>query len=211
MNPNAEQGEQQSADWLMSRVGHTTASRFKDVLAVLKSGKPAAARETYLWEVVIERLTGQPSEHYTSAAMQWGIDQEIISRMAYEARSGNIVMQVGFIHHPEIPMVGGSPDGLVDDDGGWESKSPYNSAYHLQTILNGMPEEHMPQVQGLMWITGRQWWDFTSFDPRLPGHLQVYTQRIPRDDAYIAMLAVAVAAFQAEAAELEARIMEKAT
>lgn len=188
-------GQQQSAEWLAARCGKVTASRFKDVMARLKNGKPAQARDTYLWEVVIERLTGVPKKHYASEAMLWGQEQETFSRMAYEAKTGAIVEECGFIVHPTMPDVGGSPDGLIGTKGGWESKSPYNSAVHLQTILNGMPEEHMAQIQGLMWITGRVGWDFTSYDPRMPAPLDLYVQRIDRDDKYIAILAEEVQAF----------------
>lgn len=194
---------QGSGGWLMDRCGMVTASRFKDVMAKLKSGAPAKARDDYLWEVVIERLTGQPAEHYASAAMQWGTDNEEASRMAYERTTGALVEKVGFRRHPTIAGVGGSPDGLVDADGGWESKSPFNSAIHLQTVLaGGVPAEHWPQVQGLMWITERAWWDFQSYDPRMPAGLDAYIHRVLRDDDYIAGLQREVEAFLGSVQEL---------
>ena len=196
--PTAGQGPQGSAAWLFERVGYCTASRFKDVLAKLKSGKPAEKRETYLMELVIERLTGQPTDHFTNSAMQWGTDNEKASRMDYEAHTGRIVEECGFIKHPTLHWVGGSPDGLIGEDGGWESKSPYNSANHIYTLLEGMPAEHMPQIQGLMWLTGRKWWDFQSFDPRLPEPLCRYVQRIERNEKYIAILEEEVITFTAE-------------
>lgn len=199
---------QGSAAWFYERCGHVTASRFNDVIAKTKAGKPTAEREKYLMELVIERITGQPSDHFASAAMQWGTDQEQRSRMDYEARTGMMVEEVGFIKHPTLALVGGSPDGFIDDDGGWESKSPYNSAVHLRTILDGaMPEEHRAQVQGLIWITGRKWWLFQSFDPRLPGPLCRYVQRIERDNAYIEKLEAEVTAFNAEVAALVNRLV----
>jgi hypothetical protein len=190
--------EQGTAAWLFARTGHVTASRFNDVIAKTKGGKPTAAREKYFWELVVERITGQPQDHYTAAALEWGSAQEGPSRMAYEVATGLIVEEVGFIKHPVAKWVGGSPDGLIDDEGGWESKSPYNSAIHLQTVLGGMPEDHMAQVQGLMWITGRKWWDFQSFDPRLPEYLQRFCVRVPRNSDYIADLAAEVIVFSAE-------------
>ena len=202
--------EQGSGAWLFARTGYVTASRFKDVLDFTKAGKAGAKRTAYLWEIVIERLTGQPSEHYTNAAMEWGSSQETHSRMAYEAATGNMVEQVGFIKHPTLPLCGGSPDGIIGDDGGFESKSPFNSAIHLTTVLDGMPEDHMPQVQGLLWITGRKWWDFTSYDPRLPVPLNQHIQRIERDDEYIAKLEAEVIKFSAEAAALLARLKPSA-
>ena len=196
--PTAGQGPQGSAAWLFERVGYCTASRFDDVVARTKAGKPTAEREKYLWEVVVEQLTGKPSDHFTSGAMQWGSDNEMPSRMAAEAANGYIIEEVGFIKHPTLKMVGGSPDGLIGDDGGWESKSPFNSAVHLATILNGMPTKHMAQVQGLMWLTGRKWWDFQSYDPRLPAPLNRYQQRIQRNEKYIAILEEEVITFTAE-------------
>lgn len=203
----ADAAAQRSAAWLYERCGYITASRFRHVVAKTKAGKPTAEREKYLWEVVVERVTGQPVDHFSSSAMEWGQENEGFSRMDFEGKTGYIVEEVGFIKHPRLRMVGGSPDGLIDDDGGWESKSPFNSGIHLQTILAGaMPEEHMAQVQGLMWITGRTKWYFQSFDPRLPEPLNRFVQRIERDDAYITTLEAEVVAFNAEADAIVARL-----
>lgn len=200
---------QGSAEWLYERVGYCTASRFDDVIAKKKDGKPTAQRKNYLMELVIERITGQPSDHWTSAAMLWGTQCEQQSRMEYEAATGVMLEQVGFVKHPTLHWVGASPDSLIDDDGGFESKSPFNTANQLYTILDGTPDEHMAQVQGGMWITGRKWWDFQSFDPRLPKTLRRYVQRIPRDEKYIAALEVEVIAFTAEVAEMAARLTQR--
>ncbi len=201
-----EPAAQGSGAWLYERCGYVTASRFKDVLDFTKTGKPGAKRTAYLWEVVIERLTGQPADHYSNAAMEWGTEQEAHSRMTFEAATGQMVEEVGFLKHPTLPLCGGSPDGLIGDDGGWESKSPFNSAIHLATMLDGMPTDHMPQVQGLMWITGRKWWEFTSYDPRLPKGLQMLCVRIERDDEYIQNLEQEIIKFQAEVAALIERL-----
>ena len=201
-----EPGEQGSIDWLMARCGMVTASRFKDVLAKLKNGTPAKVRQDYLWEVVVERLTGRPIVHYVNAAMERGTELEPLGRMAYEARTGRMVAETGFLHHNGIQFVGGSPDGLLDDDGGIEIKCPYNSAIHLATVLEGMPADHVPQVQGLMWITGRQWWDFVSYDDRLPAPLDIYVQRVPRDDAFCKTLEAEVIVFLREVETLLQRI-----
>jgi hypothetical protein len=209
-----EQGEQGSADWLMARVGYCTASRFKDVMDTLKSGKPGAKRTNYLWELVAERLTGNPTSHYTSTAMMHGTEHEPLARMAYEAKTGRMVAETGFRHHLTIPMVGGSPDGLVGDDGGIEIKCPFNSMNHLLTIRDGMPEEHIPQVQGLMWLLGRQWWDFVSYDPRMPKGLDLYVQRIDADKDFHAALEAAIVVFTDEVAKETAHfesIREKVT
>ena len=199
-----ETADQRTDDRYPARCGKATASRFKDVLARLKNGNPAADRQKYLTELVVERLTGQPVPSYENAAMRWGTEQEAAARAAYEQRTGATVEETGFVAHDTL-MAGCSPDGLVDWDGLIEIKCPYNSATHIETLLNCMPAEHIAQVQGQMWITGRQWCDFVSYDPRMPAELQLYVQRINRDPAFIADLERQVAEFLAEVgAQVEA-------
>lgn len=175
--------EQRTHAWLMARVGMVTASRFKDVLARLKSGAPAQARKDYLVEVVCERLTGEPAQRFVNSAMQWGTEMEPHAREAYVKRTGRAVDEVGFVKHPEL-AAGVSPDGIVELEGLIEIKCP-STANHLDTLLNGMPEQHLAQIQGQLWITGYDWADFVSYDPRLPRGLDLHIQRIERDQGFI--------------------------
>jgi hypothetical protein len=201
---NAPQG---THEWLMERVGYVTASRFKDVLAILKNGKPGAAREKYLTEIVCERLTGQPAEHFVNNAMKWGIEQEPAARAAYCLHAGVGVTAVGFLRDKRI-KAGASPDGVVDLDYGIEIKCP-TSATHLETLLHGMSEDHLPQVQGAMWITGYQEWEFISYDPRMPEHLRLFVQRVKRDAVYINHLAEQVSLFSDEADAIVNQLKER--
>jgi len=201
--PTAEQG---SAAWLQERVGHCTGSEFANVMATRKDKKEAAPRYNYRMELVVERLTGEPSERYVSKYMEWGTEHEPAARMAYEARTGAMVMQPGFRHHPTVKMCGGSVDGLVGDDGIMEIKCP-STFTHIETLLHGVDAEHIPQVQGYLWITNRQWCDFVSFDPRVPAGLQLYVQRITRDNDYVAELAGNVLQFLSEVDELHQKLL----
>ena len=190
--------EQRTEEWLAQRVGRITASRFKAVLARLKSGQPAQARQDYLMELVCERLTGQPTPHFVSQAMQWGIDQEGFARAAYEAKYGETVTAAPFIVIEGInASAGASPDGTVGDDGCIEIKAP-NTRTHIQTILDGMPDEHYAQIQGVMLATNRDWCDFISWDPRVPGEYQLFVQRIERDEDFIEMLKREIEVFDRE-------------
>ncbi len=196
---------QGSAEWLAARAGHCTASRFKDVLAKIKTGE-AASRRNYRIQLVTERLTGRPCDSFTNAAMEWGTSTEPFARAAYESARTLMVDETGFLKHPTVPFVGASPDGLVGDDGGVEIKCPHQSTVHVETWESGMPTEHRAQVQGTLWVTGRQWWDYISFDPRMPAHLQLYIERVKRDDAYIATLHDEVKRFLAEVDAMTARL-----
>lgn len=175
---------QGTAEWLQERCGLATASRFKDVLATVRSGE-AAGRRNYRAQLVVERLTGQPQETYQNAAMAWGTEHEPYARIAYEAHTGLIVQEVGFIKHPTL-MAGCSPDGLVEDNGLVEIKAPYQSAVHIDALLGGIvPPEHIPQIMGQLWLTGREYCDFVSYDSRLPERLQLFVYRVHRDEKYI--------------------------
>src|ERR1700679_1971183 len=98
---------QGSPEWFAIRCGKVTASRVADVVARTKSG-PAASRANYLAELIAERLTGEPAEKFTNAAMQWGTEKEPDARAAYEFRTDLAVTEMGFVFHPKIKDRGGS-------------------------------------------------------------------------------------------------------
>ena len=93
--------EQGTVEWHMQRLGKVTASRIADVLSKGKSGE-SASRKNYRTELLVQRLTGQPGESFTSSAMEWGTATEPLARIAYEATMGAFVNQVAFIDHPTI-------------------------------------------------------------------------------------------------------------
>jgi putative phage-type endonuclease len=188
--------EQRSDEWFMARLGKATASRFNDIMSTTKTGY-GAGRKNYRAELVIERLTGEKIENYTNSFMQWGIDNEPTARLAYESESGDIVKDATFVQHALLDA-GASPDGYIGDDGILEIKCP-NSATHIQTLQSKkIPYQYIAQVQGQMWITGRAWAKFVSFDPRMPINAQIIIIDVPRDDEYIEKLEKEVTSFLEE-------------
>lgn len=177
--------EQRSDGWRFARAGKITASRFGDVIDLTKAGKPTAARAKYMREIVFERISQAPRHEVGGHALRWGTDVESFAREAFEVETGLIVMPGQFVLHADHSFIGCSPDGLIGSDGGYESKCPMDEAVHINTWLCGMPEEHRPQVQGCMLVTGRQWWEFVSYDPRVAERFRLFHQRIERDDEYI--------------------------
>ncbi len=192
---------QGSGNWHRDRAGFVTASRFGDVIGKGTKGQYLKAREDYLVEVVTERLTGEPVMKSHGFIGEHGKTLETYARYAFEADSGIMVREVEFLQHPNIPMCGASPDGLTDTSG-LEIKCPASSVVHLKTILcRQMPEEHIPQVQGGMAVTGRQSWWFVSYDARMPPHLRLFYQEIQRDDAYIEAMEQEITKFLSEVEE----------
>ena len=181
----SEDIKQRTDEWQLLRAGKVTASKVADLLAKTKSG-PAASRKNYLAQLICERLTGQKTNGFTSAEMQWGIDHEAAARELYTAQTFNEVVEIGFVDHPTIAMAGCSPDGLVGDDGLIEIKCP-NTATHIENLMRRDADpKYFAQMQMQMACTGRKWCDFVSFDPRLPGDLSIFIHRVERDEAFIA-------------------------
>lgn len=212
---NSHEAPQRTIEWLQARAGKVTASRFKDVISRTAKGLPTADRTKYLWQIVTERLTGQPVQMPDAAPLRWGRENEDAARTAYMFTSNARLTETGFVAHPTLAC-GASPDGLLSDEsdpdgmfGLIEIKCPWNTQVHLETWLNGMPEDHQAQIQGQMWLTGREWCDFVSFDLRLPSDLQLYVQRIKGDPEFQARLEREIIAFSAEADEIVSRLRAK--
>jgi putative phage-type endonuclease len=212
--------EQRTEEWHQARLGKVTASRVADVLAKIKTGE-AAVRKNYKMELVVQRLTGQPGESFTNAAMEWGTATEPQARMAYEAHTSTFVEEVGFIDHPTIEGFGCSPDGIIGKtlhseqnqltlmEGLIEIKCP-NTATHIETVLeNKAPSKYIPQMQCQMAVTGAKWCDFVSFDPRVPEDLQLLVVRVDRDQEYIDSMEVEVKQFLDEVKELFILLKER--
>jgi putative phage-type endonuclease len=200
--------EQGSPEWLAIRLGKVTASRITDVLAKGKSGE-AATREDYRTELVVQRLTNEPGESFANAAMEWGVMQEPMARIGYEAQANVFVEQVAFVDHPTIEWFGCSPDGLVGETGLLEIKCP-NSKTHIKYLLAGKPPaKYVPQMQCQMAVTGREWCDFVSYDPRLPEDLQLFVVRLERDVSYIMAMEEEVSKFLGEVSEMYSKLKER--
>ena len=194
MTENLIQG---SAEWRQARCGSLGASRVADALAKTKSGW-GASRANLMAELIAERLTGVPADNYTNAAMQWGTATEPDARAAYEFRHNIDVALVGIVRHPVIAMTHASPDGLVGDDGLIEIKCP-STATHIETLLGAsVPGKYLTQIQWQLAVTGRQWCDYCSFDPRLTEDMRLFVKRIQRDDALIVELEREVSIFLSE-------------
>jgi putative phage-type endonuclease len=199
---------QGTQDWINIRLGKVTASRVADVIAKTKTGV-SASRAQYAAELVVERLTGAAYQQYKNTAMEFGTETEPQARLVYEMMHDVSVDQVGFIPHPHIAMSGCSPDGLVGTDGLIEIKCP-TSKTHIETLLSEqIPQKYLTQIQWQLACSDRAWCDYVSYDPRLPGEMQLFVQRVRRDDAIIRELATNVEVFLAEVADTVGRLQAK--
>lgn len=181
--------EQGTEGWFADRLGKVTASRLADVLAKTKTGY-SASRNNYMTQLVLETITQSRAESYTNLAMAWGTEQEPFARAAYEAKTGQMVEEVGFLPHPTIALAGASPDGLVGDDGMVEIKCPSTSTAlecWLTQSQGGNPVDgkYFAQMQWQMRCADRSWCDYVVFDPRMPAKAQLFVTRVERDEEWL--------------------------
>ena len=149
---------QNSDEWLALRAGMPTASMFKDVTAKKgpRGGIPKG-RQTYLWKLAGEILTGEPMDHYVNADMERGHEREAEASDLYALLRDVEPERVGFIRNGNC---GCSPDRFIGDEGLLEIK---DAAPHIQIerLLNGdLPSEHKQQSQGQLMVSQRSWLDF---------------------------------------------------
>lgn len=175
--------EQGSSEWHELRLGKVTASRIKDVLSNGRGAAPSKTRETYMLELITEKLTGAPLSSFTNDAMQWGIETESQARAMYELKNDVDVEEVTFIELDD--NIGMSPDGLVGDCGLLEIKCP-NSLTQVRRALSGdYHNDYIKQIQMQLWVSEREFCDFVSFDPRIDSHVNFLQCRVFRDEALI--------------------------
>lgn len=197
---------QGSDDWLKSRLGFITASNLKLVLSKPKvPGELSKGAEAYLTSLMAEHSPDYDWEaahkaRFHNEAMDHGNATEPTARLIYEERQDVKVEQVGFIPSPTERLVGGSPDGLVGSDGGVEFKCPEVLAIHEKYLAYITKKQiypaHRHQIQGLLWITERKWWDWVTFHEGLTGKKRLGILRVKRDEKYIKDLAKKVGVFR---------------
>lgn len=210
---------QGTPEWFNDRLFHFTSSELYKLMTKPKSkqdqeaGKPSKTAEEYIFEKLAEDLTGRYNDSLDTKAMKWGETYEPEARIAYESASGNKVDLCGFIEWSR--MFGGSPDGLVGEDGIIEIKCPFNSSNHVRYLLlenqyelNGLKPEYYAQIQGNLLVTGRKWCDFISYDPRcVRAEFGLKILRVNRDEEFIKRIKEALDRAEAIKEQITGRII----
>ncbi len=188
--------DQNSPEWFQCRAGIPTASKFSAILAK-GEGK---TRAKYMRELVAERISGQPTEGFSNGYTDRGHEIEPEAVAYYELMNDVECDSVGFVRNGEK---GCSPDRLIGRDGLLEAKSRKGDL-QIELLLKGeVPTIHIPQIQGQLWVTERDWCAFICYSRGMP----VFEKRVYRDDKYInGTLWPAVDKFITEMKELEEKI-----
>ena len=162
--------EQGSREWIEARLGLPTASQFSRI--VTSTGRLSKQRDTYMAELLCEWVFGEPAKDLAedNVWIQRGKALEPEARRFYALHADvEPPRTVGLCLREGVECVAGaSPDGLVDPDGLLELKCPAPDTHLLWLARGDLPPQHRAQVQGQLWVTGREWCDFVSYCPELP-------------------------------------------
>jgi hypothetical protein len=171
--------EQGTDPWHEARLGMVTASEINKI--VTPKGKVKIGKEVgaYACEIASQRENMQIEDTFQSFDMMRGQFQEVIARDIYNDNY-NEVHECGFIVADFGGFkIGGSPDGLVELDGGVEIKSRL-AKFQVSTIVaDEVPDEYINQIQAMLLITGREWWDFVQYSNGMP----LFVKRVYPDEA----------------------------
>ncbi len=190
--------EQGSPEWKSVRCGVITCSEFSQLLAK-GEGK---TRRTLLLKKAGERITGNSSESYSNEHMERGKEQESVARGLYETHAGTKIFECGFMKKGDV---GYSPDGLISSDGLIEIKSRLAHVQAETLLSDKVPNENIAQIQGGLWISGRNYLDYVSYTPGMP----LFIKRILPDIDYIQKLIEEINRFEIELQEIIHKILSK--
>lgn len=188
--------EQRSDEWFKARIGKFTASNFGDVMTSGRKKDEVFSKKAMeiIYDKIAEKATGR-SRQIFGDALEHGVENEPYAIALYEQSTGRKVSSVGFVPLKGYEEYsGGSPDGIIDEGKGIiEVKCPYNSAYHIWSVVNKgiRPKTHSKyytQMQLNMLCTGAEYCDFISFDPRVKDSLKIVVVRYEKDYEFIAKI-----------------------
>lgn len=187
--------DQTSEEWHLLRLGVFTASK-AECLVKKKHGSKGceygvdflaatgndSKRNTYMLELVSAIATARLPEDISAKPLLWGRENEATARAAYEAATFTTFKEIPFIYRDKSMRAGISPDGLNDDEiGGLELKCPWSSKVFIEFMADEVIKpEYRHQCQFSMWVTGREYWDFANFDPRMVNTKKLHYVRIDR-------------------------------
>jgi hypothetical protein len=181
--------ERQREEWLRKRLGKITCSQF-GLLMSSGRAKDEVFSQTglaYLRRIVAERLGSWYS--ISARAMDHGNEYEPVAAKEYAFRYSVHLDNEPFKYFAYNDDIGGTPDGLVGTDGCIEIKCPFDPSVHVNTLLTReVPKDYEWQVVGHLLVTGRDWCDFISFDPRMDCKEKLCVIRVERSEARIAEL-----------------------
>lgn len=181
---------EKQARWMSKRCGKITASIIPSLMI---KGKKSDWGKTAIRELLAtfyERRTGIQRESISTFAMRWGLENEYPAFCYYR---DHFNPEAVYSHDGEdilflepIPGFGISPDAVTGSEGITEIKCPENPVNHLINCLIDKiePGDDYYYQMVAQFISGCDWIDFVSYDPRMHDDdpLKMHVVRLDRRD-----------------------------
>jgi len=168
--------------------GRLTPSGFKRMMSKGRGKKPVGdTAYKYAYEILLERI-GVFEEDFQTKEMRWGEEHEEQAILAIENKIDRAVIPgKHIVAPPPYNYIGGTPDGIIDNEIVVEVKCPFTPTNHYKNYKTGaqLYEDYMYQVQGYMFITGLEKALFVSYDPRFKPDMRLVTISVNRDEDMI--------------------------
>lgn len=179
------------------RLGRITASEVHKILNPKGFGKTG---ESYLWEVITERLTGVQTPETFSKALQWGNENEQYASDYFTASTGYELQEIDFQIYNDY--AGASPDRVFNHgkfgDTLVEIKCPYKLSNHIENCkliknaddLKELRSDYYAQIQMQLLCSNLNIAYFVSFcglnddlEPRAMKYI-IHIVKIPKCDKF---------------------------
>lgn len=140
--------KQRTPEWYAAREQLITASDAAQALGCAKFGSQ---------KQFFAKKCGYEKETFNANVppLKWGTMYEAVACDAYSLRMGTRVYEFGLLHHPTIPFLGASPDGINELGVMVEIKCPYK-----RKINGEIPMQYYYQVQGQLEVTSLRSCDY---------------------------------------------------
>lgn len=188
--------------WLQSRKKRFTVSEYGRLMGY--ENNPEYQKRltkggiSYAYDKYLETITTGKLKEFTTKSVDHGNEFEEEAAERFQKETGVKLHNYGdkqeFIEFGE--HLGCTPDGLIGEDGGFESKCPDSKTHDkylteitdVESFKKTCPNYYW-QIQGSMYITRRKYWYFVSYDPRfIEEDEQILILKIERNEKDISNL-----------------------
>ncbi len=179
---NIEQG---TKEWLSLKLGVASASNFNKIIT--SKGEESDQLKGYALSLATDMFLINPEDGYKTESMIKGNTLEPLARQVYQEENLELVEQITMFKS-DCGNFGYSPDGLVGNNGLIEIKNPDSKTHFKYIIENKVPSNYIPQLQGGLWVSEREWIDFVSYGCNFK-EKKLLIIRVYRDEKFISELA----------------------
>lgn len=144
------------------------AEAIEKALAGMLVGDWGEESKKYAFKLAVERISGECIESGFGGSFytKRGHLAEAECRMVYELRMDCLITETGFMCTDDGKF-GVSPDGLIDEDEGWECKGYTDPAKLMPVLLGNDFTGFRDQCLMGLWLTGRRRWTQALYLPAL--------------------------------------------